>query len=405
MGHAYKTSPYYGSLWRELGFQPASICHVGELGRLPVVTKDIIEKEKDRMVSSAFHGKDLVRSYTGGSSGNPTSFFSDRSCTARRVGHQLAILERCNHYVGDRVGLIWGASRDLQAPEASPGWKGRLRRYSLGRETLCCNRMDTGLLRDYYHRVKAFRPHVLYGYPNAMAELARLIREEGLDPIHVRTVICTAERLSEEHRVLLQETFSGEVFNLYCTREHGCIGFECKEHRGYHIDTGSVHLEISPREEGAVRTEAGDILVTDLLNRGMPLVRNRTGDRGRLSEEPCPCGSPLPLLERLEGRVSDLLYGSDGSLVPGLLLLDMFQDVPEIRDLQIVQEKRKEVTLVLVVTEGFCEALRKRVVQKTQEFLGAETEVKVRVVTEIPRNPNSGKVQEVRCHVRPEGPS
>ncbi|MEW6439964.1 MAG: hypothetical protein AB1640_03435 [bacterium] len=406
--YAYERSPHYRSQWDGLGFHPSGLRFGDSLAGLPLITKEVLEAHKDRMVSGDHRKEDLVLSHTGGSSGNPTSFFMDRTCQAVRVGRQLGILELCGQSAGDRVGLVWGAHQDLEGTEeqASPSLGRRLRKFASGKETFCCNRMDAEALSAYYRRLRSFRPTALYGYPRAMVELADFIEGRGLKPIRVESVICTAERLSDAHRQRLHETFGGEVFNLYCTREHGCIGFECRRHRGFHVDTGSVFLETVPAAGAAAAADpaaaaAGEIVVTDLRNRGMPMIRNRIGDRGRLCAARCPCGSPMPLLSELEGRVSDMIYRPDGAVVPGLLLVDTAMDVPEIRSLRVVQETLNDVDLHLVPAPGFNEEVQRAVVGGLRRLLGDEIRIRVELVPEIPRSTGSGKLQEVVSKVKP----
>ena len=399
--HAFNTSPYYREAWAKTGFHPNEFNRLEDLGRLPVVTKEVIEKNKERMISGLYKKQDLVVSYTGGSSGNCTSFFMDRGCRTRRVGRQWGILDLCGYGPGDRAGLIWGAGQDLGNRDDTLGFslKRRLRIFSTARETLHCNPLSEKSMHEYYTRLRNFEPRVLYGYPSAMCAFAEFIREKGMPPLQVKNIYCTAERLTGDQRKLLQENFTGDVFNLYCTREHGCIGFECKEHNGFHLDTGSVYVEISNRREGSGSGVPGEILVTDLLNRGMPLIRNRIGDRGELSRDPCKCGSPLPLLSRFQGRVTDMLYRDDGSRVPGLLLIDMFLDIPEVRDIQIIQERREEVDMYLVGKDPFNPDIENLAIMETRKYLGETMKVNIKPVSEIPRNNNSGKHQEVICRV------
>jgi phenylacetate-CoA ligase len=399
--HAYHTSPYYREFWEEIGFKPELLRQSEDIQKLPFLTKDIIENEKRRMISDKFVNDNLELSYTGGSSGTHTSFYRDRKATAERIGRQLGILELCGYSAGDRCGLIWGAHQDLGDTHSALTLKGRLRKFFEGKEVLDCSVMNSEIMRDYHEKLRQFNPSTLYGYPNAMSQFAIFIKDRRLSPIKVKTIICTAERLSEAQRALLQETFGGEVFNLYCTREHGCLAFECKKHSGFHIDIGSVHLEIISNGVPVKPGQTGEIVVTDLLNYGMPFIRNRIGDRGSLSTKPCDCGCNLPLLNNLDGRVTDLLYRPDGSTVAGVMLVDMFLDMPAIRAMQIIQERLDEVNLFLVVTEEFSKEIEKKAIQEITLYMGPGTRINMKIVPEIPRNPLSGKYQEVICKVKP----
>jgi phenylacetate-CoA ligase len=145
--------------------------------------------------------------------------------------------------------------------------------------------------------------------------------------------------------------------------------------------------------------QPGEIVITDLLNYGMPFIRSRTGDRGIYSQQPCDCGSPLPLLTELHGRSSDLVYRPDGSVVPGLMLTDLFTDLPSIRFAQFVQENVNRLDVLLVVTDAFSEQVQAEVLRQVHEIMGNKIEIRVKLVDDISRNPRSGKIEEFICKV------
>jgi len=308
-------------------------------------------------------------------------------------------LELCGYRPGTRRALVWGVHTDLPVSGMSGSVKQWFREFASSQETLCCTVMSEQGMKDYHGRLQRFKPHVLYGYPNAMVQFGRFIQERNLNPIKVRTIITTAERLDNTQREFLQEVYGGEVFNLYCTREYGCIGFECKKHGGFHIDTESVYIEIIKDGRRVDPGVSGEITITDLLNYGMPFIRSRTGDMGVLSTEPCECGSPLPVLKALDGRATDIIHRPDGSIVLGLMLTDLFMDMPCIQFAQFVQESVKELDVFLVVTSDFTDELEKEALRQVRELMGWEIAVHIRRVPEITRNPRSGKYQEVICKI------
>ena len=398
LGHAYHTTEYYRNAWNDRNITPDAINDFSDIRGLPFLTKGILQSEKDRMVSEMYKSQ-LETSYTGGSSGNPTPFYRNKACTAMRMGRQLGILEFCGYNTGDRCGLIWGAHGDLDL-SSGVNLKKRLRKFASGKETLCCTVMNEAQMEKYHRQLVKLNPTVLYGYPNAMTEFARYIKDNRLDPLGVKKIFCTAERLSQAQRKFLSQVFGGEVFNLYCTREHGCIGFECREHNGLHIDTGSVYLEIIVDNESVINKK-GEIVITDLLNYGMPFIRNKIGDMGVISNKDCACGCRLPMLERFDGRVADMLYRNDGKMVSGLMLLDMLADVPEIEWLQVVQKTLTDFDLFLVVNQGFNQDIDQLVRKEMYGFFTHDVTINIHLVPEIPRNLNSGKFQEVICQIHP----
>ncbi len=404
IAHAYETSPYYREQWRAIGFVPSPDFGLEDLQHLPFLTKDIIRERKSELVSGRFRPEELDLSYTGGTTGAQTSFYLDHACTVSRVGRQWGILELCGYRPGMRRGLVWGVHSDLP-PDGARSLKQRFRHYASSQEVLCCTVMNEPAMAEYHGRLRRLRPDVLYGYPSALVELGRFISERGLQPIRVDTIITTAERLTPAQRQFLQDVFGGEVFNLYCTREYGCIGFECNRHQGLHIDTESVLVEITRDGRRVGPGEPGEITITDLCNYGMPFIRSRTGDMGALAAEPCACGSALPLLQGLDGRETDMIYRPDGSRVAGLMLTDLFMDMPPIRQVQFVQEKLDELDVLVVATAELTPEVREEAIRQVREIVGEEMTVRIRRVAEIPRNERSGKYREVICKLpRPEPP-
>src|SRR5207248_7261417 len=115
---------------------------------------------------------------------------------------------------------------------------------------------------------------------------------------------------------------------------------ECSEHSGLHVMSEGLYLEIETPNGPAAPGEMGAVLVTDLLNGAMPLIRYRIGDMAAWADGPCPCGRGLPRLGRVAGRVTDFLVGCDGRLVSGVFLATyVVAQRPSLGQVQIHQDR------------------------------------------------------------------
>ena len=399
--HAYNTSPYYRSAWDAIGCRPTRHFSSTDLPSLPFLTKDVVREQKLSLVSGDYPVAGLVLSLTGGTTGAQTAFYLDPQCATTRFGRQWGALQLSGYRPGMRRGLVWGVHADLLEDSLMFNIKRAFRDYACADDVLCCSVLDESIMLAYCTSLHRFRPAVLYGYPSALARLALFIRDRGLEPVRVKTIITTAERLSQARRQLLEEEFGGRVWNLYCTREYGCIAFECSEHDGLHVDTGSVVVEIVRDGQRSEPNESGEIVVTDLLNRGMPFIRSRTGDFGVLSDEPCRCGKPQPLLKRLDGRSTEVVYRPDGGVVAGLILADLFPNIDSIKLTQFVQRDVNAIDLLLVTTSDYTDEVQTEVIRQVRTMMGDEIKINVLRVSDIPRNPRSGKHEEIICTVQP----
>lgn len=97
------------------------------------------------------------------------------------------------------------------------------------------------------------------------------------------------------------------AINHYGMTELGLTGgVECQALAGYHLREPDLYFEVIDPLSGAVLPEGdlGEVVVTTLTRTGMPLIRYRTGDLARFLPDPCPCGSRLPRLSKLQGRLT-----------------------------------------------------------------------------------------------------
>jgi phenylacetate-CoA ligase len=192
------------------------------------------------------------------------------------------------------------------------------------------------------------------------------------------------------------------VFNRYGCREVSVVASECAAHRGLHIMAEGLYVEIETPRGPAAPGEMGAILVTDLLNHAMPLIRYRIGDLGAWADGTCPCGRGLPRLERVAGRVTDFLVGCDGRLVSGVYLATfVVAQRPSLGQVQIHQQRAGAVTYRIKPGRNFdqlsdLEYLR----TTTRRYLGEQALIDGEVVEELPVEP-SGKFLFSRSTVAP----
>ncbi|MES2352553.1 MAG: hypothetical protein V4641_33730, partial [Pseudomonadota bacterium] len=182
--------------------------------------------------------------------------------------------------------------------------------------------LSAARLDDYLDKLRRQHPAMLFGYPSAMCVLVRHAQTRGvkLDGLGVKVVFVTAERLYDEQRSLLENAFAAPVANGYGGRDAGFLAHECPE-GGLHITAEDVIIEIVDAQGAPVAPgDSGAIVVTHLASADFPFIRYATGDVGALDTRQCPCGRGLPLLKRVEGRVTDFVVALDGTVMHGLAL-------------------------------------------------------------------------------------
>lgn len=400
LDHAYTECSFYRRRFDQAGLRPADLRGLDDLRRLPVLEKRHIQEHGADMVARRWPRSELIRNQTGGSTGTPITFYLSRERKCSRAAATLRHNGWAGWRLGDRAAVIWGAPQDRPADGWWPRLKQRLLREPLWLDTAAITEESLARFQTLLHQ---FRPRIIQAYARSAVLFARWIEATGTRAYHPTALVTSAEVLEDDDRTLLERVFGCPVFNRYGCREFSVIASECPAHTGLHTMAEGLYVEIeTPDGRPARPGETGCILVTDLLNAAMPMIRYRIGDMGAWADGSCPCGRSLPRLERVAGRVTDFLVGSDGRLVSGVYLATyVVAHRPSLGQVQICQDRRGHVTYRICPGPGHDPVLDAAYLDEaTRQHLGHGTTADVEVVAELPRAA-SGKFVFSRSTVVP----
>jgi len=152
-----------------------------------------------------------------------------------------------------------------------------------------------------------------------------------------------------------------------------------------------VEILALDRDEAAAPGEIGRIVVTDLHNRAMPIIRYDTGDVGAfaMTENGAPDQHRLAVVE---GRRLDRIYDADGRPVSSFIFYKSIWKYPAVRQFQLAQETPTRYRLRLNVTPEF--AAEQALLADFRDHVGAASDLRAEYVDEIPVL-HSGKRQQV----------
>ena len=388
--------PYYREMFAAVGMAPGNVQSLGDLAKLPLLTKPLIRANVDRL--KADDAGKLLRYNTGGSSGEPLVFYMG----ADRVSHDVAAKWRATRWWGVDIGdpeiVVWGSPIELHAQDRLR----QLRDRVLRTELLPAFDMSEANLDRFIERIKAKRPKMLFGYPSALAYIARHAerRNERVDGLGIKVAFVTSESLYDHQRRQIEKTFGCRVANGYGGRDAGFIAHECPE-GSLHITAEDLIVELIDADGRVVPAgEPGEIVITHLATRDFPFLRYRTGDVGVLGNRACACGRGLPTLSEVKGRSTDFVVAMDGTVLHGLALIYVVRDLPGIRTFAIVQESLERTRVSIVPEGGFDERARTTIREGIKARLGAGVAVDVDVVESIAAE-RSGKHRYVKSMVSP----
>jgi phenylacetate-CoA ligase len=393
LAHAGKHVPYWRKTFRRLGFDARDVRRREDLSALPVLTRDMIRERYADLVDPALAPTNLKKA-TSGTTGAPLRFEYSRESECWRQAVKL----RGYGWAGYRPGLptlhFWAGLQEL--PPGARGLKVRVDR-ALKREIYIDSiPQDEEARRRALLVLRRQRPAVIVCYTQSCAQFARWVLDRGLRDWDDISVICGAEAVLPADRAVLAGAFGPHVFETYGARETMLIATECEAHDGMHLMQENVLVEIARAGKPVPTGESGEVLVTDLHNYGMPLIRFANGDLARMApDRPCVCGRQLRRLACVDGRANETMTDGDGNPVPGMALPQLFVDpgAEVARQFQCVQRRSGDVVLRVVRGRDWSAERMQPKLQRLQRYLRGRS-VTLEYVDAILPGP-SGKLRTV----------
>ncbi len=385
--YAYENVPYYRSLFDQAGFRPDDLQSVAGLRSLPLLEREAVRAKNAELHSINYSGPKFTHR-TSGTTGTTLGFTLSEEANQRHYGCVWHHYGWAGMRRGDRLATFGGhplAHPDRQKP---PFWL-----YDAAENELyfSVQHISPKNAPYYVEQLLRFKPVIVRGIPSFLNLIAQFMIDKGIS-YTPRGVFTYSETLLDRQRSALKQAFNCPVYNFYSNGERAGHVLQC-EHGRLHVLTETSVIEII-RADGspAAAGEVGELVITSMINRAMPLIRYRIGDTGIMSrEEHCPCGRETPILENLTGRTNDFLVTGDGRRIRPV---GVFMGTPMVKAAQFVQEEAGSVVVKIIPREGFGPADEKKVVHELEAELGQSTRYQIEIVDELPFGAN-GKLQHI----------
>ena len=341
LDHSYATVPFYRRQFDGLGLKPEDIKSLDDLALLPPLERRHITENIDELISSGYGKKRLIRGNSSGSTGNPITFYKDRAAYSAGRAAVLMGWTLCGASPGVKMTTIWGNQKTVEEDWSSIG--SRLKAWLYNNCRIPAYKLtDAQHINQALAKMKKQNGGYIYGYTNSIYMLARHIEDNRIDfdgPFI--GVLTTAENLLPHQRALIERVL-GPVYDGYGCGEILGVAFQCSQKSGYHIMEPNVILE-----KGRGFGDVSEVIVTDLWNYAMPLIRYRIGDLFSGSPQQCGCGCTWNTIEAINGRASDLIPTPNGGylLIPSVFGSSMLEEFPFIMQYQLAKTSRDELEL------------------------------------------------------------
>lgn len=320
---AYTKSSFYHKLYTEAGIKLEDIKCLGDISKLPVVTKDMILHQSDALLTTSKWK--LLKNRTSGTTGTPLTVFEDWKSIWREQAYFYCYRKRCGYTYGQPLVSLRGnlGKKDTMMYVHISNTL-YLSSYNINEQTVWA----------YYKGIEKRSPRAIEGYPSSLYNLALLLKDKGLY-CNIPVCFTSSENLLDFQRQLIEERFQTKIFDHYGTTERTIRISESIKHDGYFEDPGySINEYLKDR-----------VISTSLINSAFPLIRYQSSDVVILKEN---TKDERVSIDRIQGRSGNCIKGKDGSIYNNAALTFILTYSHNIRYAQFIQKKNGKVLLNIV---------------------------------------------------------
>ncbi len=351
----------------------------------PVINKNVIRDNFDDFKSSKYKTKSCVLVSTSGSTGAPFSVLQNMSKRCRNTGDNLFYSKKSGYEIGYELVYIKIWPDHIKRNIFSKDWIQNIVPQSV------FDLEDDDISKFIKKLEESTSKKSFLGYVSAFEKICKYLDKINAKPIqcNVHSVITISEGLNEYTRNRMQKYFGVVPVSRYSNNENGIIAQEDGDdkHR-FMINLASYHVEILHLDKDIpiANGERGRIVVTDLHNYAMPLIRYDTGDIGAIDVD----DKGVPFLTSIEGRKLDLIYNTKGEMLPSHISYKLCK-YGEYKQFQLVQYGEKEYLIKLNTDQKVDE---QKMLSEYRGYFGQDANITIEYVDEIPLL-SSGKRREV----------
>ena len=364
--HAISTTPFYSNV------QGAT------LDGFPVINKNIVRENFDSFKSKDSNSQASCCFYTSGSTGAPFSVNGNRSKRDRNTADTIYFGELAGYDLGDKLYYfkIWSKLN-------------RKSRYKAFCENIIpydVLELDDQTICKLVEKLKNDKsPKAFLSYSSVYDAIYYYLKKTTSEPIlhQAKAAISQAETLSQSTKEGISYYFNTQAVARYSNNENGILAQQIGQDQEFLLNEASFFVEVLDMDSDVPVPpgKPGRIVLTDLFNYCMPMIRYDTGDIGVLGKK-YVMGHERTVLESVEGRKLDLIYDTKGSLVSSYIWFRNMWKYKEIKQFQVIQLDKKEYLIKVNVDGSF--GKESDLIQEYREYLGADANIMVECVNEIP---------------------
>ena len=332
LAYLQEHSIFYRRMFESNNIDITTIKSIADLAKIPTTSKqDLQSHNADFLCVDPTKVIDYVT--TSGTLGEPVTFALTENDLQRLAYNEASSFTMAGCTKEDVIQLMTTIDRRFMAGLA----------YFLGARELGSGivRVGNGIPELQWDTIKRVKSTTCIVVPSFLTKMIEFAEKNNIDhnASNLKRAICIGEALRTPDGELttlgskIHEKWpSLELFSTYASTEMQTSFTECEAHRGGHIPSDLIIVELLDEHNQPVADgEPGEVTITTLGVEAMPLLRFKTGDICIRMSEPCTCGRNSARLSSVIGRKNQMIKFKGTTIYPPILF-DILDNIPEVEN-------------------------------------------------------------------------
>lgn len=363
-----------------------------DISRFPVMSKPVYKEQGNRCRSKEYLNDDkLFIASTSGSTGTPLVVYQDVNKKARMRADLIAAHEAVGWHLGDHYVFIRNWVSNYK--------QSLIKNFAQNVENISVTDFDDKKKAWLCEHLKKNPNSIIFGYASSVCDFLTYVKKEKIEThkLSVKLIVCDSDELTSANRKALEDTFDCIVINRYDNEENGLLAISSPYKDELTVNYPSLYVELLKldSDEPVQPGEMGRVVVTDLFNHAMPLIRYDIGDLAVSLDE----AGKIRTLSCISGRKADCVYSTDGKMISSVAISGITEVFDEIAKYQLVQTSKEGFEFHYVGKIG--EIDMKELSDRLHTALGTNAEIQYIVEQDIPLGKN-GKAKTTVCNFKAE---
>lgn len=349
----------------------------------PVVKKATFKNGYEQFLSSCYQKENLIRMSTSGSTGTPFVCYQDVMKKRHVNAEVLYYNGQTGYQIGRRIIYLRSVVSEIS--------KSKLLQFAQNIYLLNCTDLsDRGIeekidfIREYTKDCGA----MMMGYSSTLDAFRKYFEKYGFDKAagcNLYGIVGGSTMLYDNTRWAMEKAFNCKCFSRYANEENGFLGQDGVENNTFFMNRANYVVEILKlnSDEPAEIGEIGRIVVTDLYNYAMPMVRYDTGDVGAWSFVEHN-GKSRKAIGSFGGRVVDMIYNCNGETTSPHSISTAMWKFQNIEKYQFAQKEIGIYEIRLVLSENNTIINENELIKALKVVVGQSADICVKILDDIP---------------------